>query len=53
MTGLTFSGDGLLQRFSNQLGELGARAPEVGRRSYGGGPWEARAYTGGRGPQSF
>ena len=27
MTGLTFSGDGLLQRFSNQLGELGARAP--------------------------
>nr|USU31102.1 phage tail protein [Methylobacterium sp. OTU13CASTA1] len=27
MSGLTFSGDGLLQRFSNQLGELGARAP--------------------------
>ena len=27
MAGLTFSGDGLLQRFSNQLGELGARAP--------------------------
>lgn len=27
MTGLTFSGDGLLQRFSNQRGELGARAP--------------------------
>ncbi len=26
MTGLIFSGDGLLQRFSNQLGELGARA---------------------------
>ena len=27
MTGLTFSGDGLLQRFSNQLGVLGAQAP--------------------------
>jgi hypothetical protein len=27
VTGLTFHGDGLLQRFSNQLGELGARAP--------------------------
>jgi len=28
MTSLTFSGDGLLQRFSNQLGELGARTPQ-------------------------
>ncbi|WP_336488304.1 hypothetical protein [Methylobacterium nigriterrae] len=27
MTGLTFHGDGLLGRFSNQLGELGAKAP--------------------------
>lgn len=27
MTGLTFSGDSLLQRFSNQLRELAARAP--------------------------
>lgn len=27
MTGLTFKGDGLLQRFSNQLGVLGAQAP--------------------------